>query len=518
MKITLGAPRPPPNILVKETEKPEREDIETVLLIHGTSANKHNEQGPDWWHRGSKFCHELDALLQQAGAAARCWAHLDRKRDFGAHVVGSAEPFAWTGENSEAARRYGGRALADQLQRLESDPRIARYHLIGHSHGGNVMLNALRTMPQRPEKLGAVIFLGTPVLSFRHRGGLDPRWVALPLYVAALIAAVWIYGHSEFWSVTIGLTVVAALLMEAFQVRSRSGRSGTSLYGSGRPSAFLFAGIDEAMISLRNAEQVTRYPKRFIEQFTQSGETPVPAVQPTSASRTSFSERLADTGAYRLIQWLRPPEPGLSSSQYLAAGTSLGGGGISQTLRPILEGLSSLVPLQQIVLILLWVLAALPLLLMLAAAAVYAFFSRHVGAAAGAAGLHSAKVLGGIALPRLVRKAAFGADQGQFIQLSDFPPEVTAHQELSPALLDEIGQIGRQYGQAAGRSMLDALQSEDAFAIKAQVTRALSDTALAHSHYYRSPEILARIAELIIEPAKVPEPPFGRFDFRRWHY
>ncbi|MGZ9005377.1 MAG: hypothetical protein ACXW20_16500, partial [Burkholderiales bacterium] len=73
------------------------------------------------------------------------------------------------------------RAPAAELQALEADPAIARYHLIAHSHGGNVLLHALRTTTEAPRKLGGVAFLGTPVLSFRHRATVDVRWISIPL-------------------------------------------------------------------------------------------------------------------------------------------------------------------------------------------------------------------------------------------------------------------------------------------------------------------------------------------------
>lgn len=71
-----------------------KSEVETVLLIHGTFANRRRGGDTDWWHPGSEFCRHVDASLHRAGSAARCWAHLGHDR-----------PFAWTGENSERARR-----------------------------------------------------------------------------------------------------------------------------------------------------------------------------------------------------------------------------------------------------------------------------------------------------------------------------------------------------------------------------------------------------------------------------
>ncbi|MGZ9066003.1 MAG: hypothetical protein ACXW2I_11835 [Burkholderiales bacterium] len=46
----------------------------------------------------------------------------------------------------------------------------------------------MRTTTEAPRKLGGVAFLGTPVLSFRHRATVDLRWLSIPLYIALAIA------------------------------------------------------------------------------------------------------------------------------------------------------------------------------------------------------------------------------------------------------------------------------------------------------------------------------------------
>lgn len=207
-------------------DKIERSTNDTVLLIHGTFANKRC----DWWIPDSLFCRDIDALLQDSGAEARCWAHCAPDR-----------PFAWTGKNSESARRVAGLALAAQLEALESDRAIRRYHLVGHSHGGNVILNALREL-DRPSKLAAVIFLGTPVLTFRHRK-LNPRWVAVPVYLALIAAGVWIYLRwpaNLLTAIVIIVSAALALTAELAPSSPSAPRDDNDLYGSGQPSAFVF--------------------------------------------------------------------------------------------------------------------------------------------------------------------------------------------------------------------------------------------------------------------------------------
>src|SRR5450432_1381962 len=77
---------------------------------------------------------------------------------------------------------------------------IYRYHIVAHSHGGNVVLHALRSLTKDPKKLGAVIFLGTPVLCFsRLPSWLNRSGLAMLLYgtgfVLSIVAA-WLGGES----------------------------------------------------------------------------------------------------------------------------------------------------------------------------------------------------------------------------------------------------------------------------------------------------------------------------------
>jgi hypothetical protein len=122
---------------------------ETVLLIHGTFANK-AVSAPAWWHPSSDFCHKLDLSLSQQGSPARCW---------GPGIPTNV--FAWTGDNLESERRIGGDSLAKEIMDLETNHDVSCYHIVAHSHGGNVVLHALRSLAVDPKKIGAVIFLGT---------------------------------------------------------------------------------------------------------------------------------------------------------------------------------------------------------------------------------------------------------------------------------------------------------------------------------------------------------------------
>src|ERR1700730_4263142 len=120
---------------------------ETVLLIHGTFANK-AVSAPAWWHPGSDFCRKLDLSLSQQGSPARGWAHIGSPTNV----------FAWTGDNLESERRIAGDGLAKTIKDLEASLGISRYHIVAHSHGGNVVLHALRSLADDPWHAGIALF------------------------------------------------------------------------------------------------------------------------------------------------------------------------------------------------------------------------------------------------------------------------------------------------------------------------------------------------------------------------
>jgi hypothetical protein len=97
---------------------------EVVFTIHGTFAASPDDQGPEWW---------------QVGSAAWC-----RIRDHlppGIRMAQVGEVFHWSGLNLDSERVRAGMDLLDKLLALEKQAQP--YHLIGHSHGGNVILEAL---------------------------------------------------------------------------------------------------------------------------------------------------------------------------------------------------------------------------------------------------------------------------------------------------------------------------------------------------------------------------------------
>ena len=173
-----------PAVLLEPPPRPEPPPApDPVVVVHGTFANPPKQDRPAtyWWEPGGRFCRDLDAALQRGGLHARCWAGLENK------------PFSWTGENLEVARRAAARHLTQYLQALENDPAVRRYHVVAHSHGGQVARLALRSGLSWA-KLGGVVYLGTPFLHFGaepDRPGTAARinWFYVATAVVVALAA-----------------------------------------------------------------------------------------------------------------------------------------------------------------------------------------------------------------------------------------------------------------------------------------------------------------------------------------
>src|SRR6516225_168554 len=94
----------------------------TIVTVHGTFSSG-PESGENWWQKGGPLENELRSLVEGE----------DGRLDFIPHV--------WDGLNSENPRRAAGKSLLGRLMHLEDGGE--RYCLIGHSHGGSVVLGSL---------------------------------------------------------------------------------------------------------------------------------------------------------------------------------------------------------------------------------------------------------------------------------------------------------------------------------------------------------------------------------------
>ncbi|MCB1509371.1 MAG: hypothetical protein KDJ36_00590 [Hyphomicrobiaceae bacterium] len=144
----------------------------TVITVHGTFA-----------HIGGGGASETSAWWQSDSAFAALVKELGKEKADSIKV----EPFEWSGDNSERARRIAGCALFERLRQLEAagEP----YALVGHSHGGSVISAALLESIRRGVKLDNLkkwITVGTPFIKLRKESFLFMR---LPILLKAVFVA-----------------------------------------------------------------------------------------------------------------------------------------------------------------------------------------------------------------------------------------------------------------------------------------------------------------------------------------
>ncbi len=147
----------------------------TIITVHGTYAHLDtgsegtDGQAAQWWQPESRFAGELGRLVESEDGPVKI------------------APFVWSGENSECDRRYAGKALLEELRRLEAEGEA--YCLIAHSHGGSVVSAALLEAAAKREQLPGLrrwITVGTPFVELRRERLLFLR---LPLILKAMYVA-----------------------------------------------------------------------------------------------------------------------------------------------------------------------------------------------------------------------------------------------------------------------------------------------------------------------------------------
>ena len=161
-----------------------------TVVVHGTFAGHLR-----WWRLGDggvpTFADRLEGALSKRGLAGTVWKPaLAAGRTY--------EAFGWSGRNRHDDRVNGGRRLAAELNALAesvgatADAPLA-VHFVGHSHGGNVVLETVaRLAPAvRP---GRVVLLGTPLLSFRPTLRIVRLAIALLLLFVLVSLVVFVLG------------------------------------------------------------------------------------------------------------------------------------------------------------------------------------------------------------------------------------------------------------------------------------------------------------------------------------
>ncbi len=158
----------------------------THILVHGTFDTDNRPEGDRWWQKGSAFHDELEA----AGA--------------------SIQQFVWSGDNSERARRKASVNLARTVRAAvkETDEVVT---VIAHSHGGNIVRDALRMMPNAARLQVRAITVGTPFLHRQrfilHRydlSGIMLTFLGFLLIAPGLLIALNGFGRVDLWAQVVG--------------------------------------------------------------------------------------------------------------------------------------------------------------------------------------------------------------------------------------------------------------------------------------------------------------------------
>jgi hypothetical protein len=128
-----------------------------LTLVHGTWA-----RGAAWTRPESPFRIMIQDELCGLGAAS----------------VTVISDFEWSGLNRHEDRREAALALQCKLKTVLAGRPNAFHFLIGHSHGGNIILRAILRWPRLQETLCGAICIATPFLRFRQQ---SPMLVLLPM-------------------------------------------------------------------------------------------------------------------------------------------------------------------------------------------------------------------------------------------------------------------------------------------------------------------------------------------------
>ncbi len=127
-----------------------------ILVVHGT-WNAPDRSTRMWYQFDpadpTNFSQRLKQQLDANGLSGTVWPSPE----------GQLVDFVWSGENTHSARCAAGDRLADVMRTINSKDPDAHIHLVGHSHGGNVVLRAAREMWDGTAHSPATItLLGTP--------------------------------------------------------------------------------------------------------------------------------------------------------------------------------------------------------------------------------------------------------------------------------------------------------------------------------------------------------------------
>lgn len=183
-----------------------------TLVIHGTFASH-----ATWWRLGgdgaTTFADRLEAELSRHGLAGTVWKPaLAEGFDYAS--------FSWSGLNRHRDRLHGARRLSDSLNTLAQRSQATAeapltVNLVAHSHGGNVVLEALRHLTPNV-RIGRVVLLGTPLVTVK------PAFRVARFVLATILAAL-LFLFLMFMLIELGSYVFTGHALEAERLVERGG-------------------------------------------------------------------------------------------------------------------------------------------------------------------------------------------------------------------------------------------------------------------------------------------------------
>jgi hypothetical protein len=192
----------------------------TFTLIHGTFA-----KNAPWVKPCSEFCNKLRECLD------------------GEIVI---ESFYWEGNNSFKKRSHAAVQLREHLRSIDARHSGAQHFVIGHSHAGNVILQAISD-PATFKLVTGIVCLSTPFIHVRPR-----RWSAVA---------------SSFWKLVFIPLIFTLLILPAYATDEGLKLLQRSMLAP-LPAAFrllfgisAFIGLLQAVIAL--PDRLSRLQKEF---------------------------------------------------------------------------------------------------------------------------------------------------------------------------------------------------------------------------------------------------------------
>ncbi len=197
------------------------ENSPITIVVHGTFA-----ASSAWWKLGGDlFCDRLQSYLATWEPDGSVWQPvLDAGLTY--------DDFTWSGENRHCDRVEGARKIAKKLDELatklghnDSDP--LRIRVVAHSHGGNVILEAIRYV-SASVVIEKIVLLGTPLLrawpAFRLTGllfsflGIAAALLGLFVAVFGLLAVPFVFLLDQLYEYRFWLLIIPAGLFGPFML------------------------------------------------------------------------------------------------------------------------------------------------------------------------------------------------------------------------------------------------------------------------------------------------------------